>query len=83
MCNCVHCTQYSIEQFFHLILQTVVTAVASLGLSVSADRTNKVLPLPSDISLAMVGGRGLNVKHYDCLQCFDAVGWTAGRASGL
>ena len=20
---------------------------------------------------------------YDCLQCFDAVGWVAGRASGL
>jgi len=20
---------------------------------------------------------------YDCLQCFDAVGWAAGRASGL
>ena len=67
MCNCVHCTQYSTEQVFHLILQTVVTAAASLGLSVSADRTNKVLPLPSDISLAMVGGgdgRGLSVKHY-------------------
>jgi len=23
----------------------------------------------------------LNTKH--CLQCFDAVGWAAGRASGL
>ena len=21
--------------------------------------------------------------HYVCLQCFDAVGWVAGRASGL
>jgi len=28
----------------------------------------------------------VNIKHYDlilCLQCFDAVGWAAGRASGL
>jgi len=26
----------------------------------------------------------LSLKHlYKCLQCFDAVGWAAGRASGL
>jgi len=23
------------------------------------------------------------VAYYKCLQCFDAVGWVAGRASGL
>jgi len=25
----------------------------------------------------------MNVRVYSCLQCFDAVGWAAGRASGL
>jgi len=25
----------------------------------------------------------LHVRHLKCLQCFDAVGWAAGRASGL
>ena len=24
-----------------------------------------------------------NAMNVDCLQCFDAVGWAAGRASGL
>jgi len=23
------------------------------------------------------------IIQYNCLQCFDAVGWAAGRASGL
>jgi len=35
----------------------------------------------------MVDSKGLIVKviyvFYLCLQCFDAVGWVAGRASGL
>ena len=26
---------------------------------------------------------GCITSVYDCLQCFDAVGWAAGRASGL
>jgi len=25
----------------------------------------------------------LTIKSVKCLQCFDAVGWVAGRASGL
>jgi len=28
-------------------------------------------------------GYGTWLRHYVCLQCFDAVGWAAGRASGL
>jgi len=27
--------------------------------------------------------RVTKVQCFDCLQCFDAVGWAAGRASGL
>jgi len=27
--------------------------------------------------------KGASVFHHSCLMCFDAVGWMAGRASGL
>jgi len=33
--------------------------------------------------LGLVLGLGLIVAVALCLQCFDAVGWAAGRASGL
>jgi len=38
-------------------------------------------------SLELVHKEHLNIYlcklHSECLQCFDAVGWAAGRASGL
>jgi len=35
----------------------------------------------SDVSLAIISLATCDL--YRCLQCFDAVGWAAGRASGL
>jgi len=32
---------------------------------------------------SVVLSRSLNLFYWMCLQCFDTVGWVAGRASGL
>ena len=42
------------------------------------------IPLPHQcIPRLDVWSSFLNMIKYDCLQCFDVVGWSAGRASGL
>jgi len=40
-------------------------------------------PRYSIFSLMLIDCFALTVYQLLCLQCFDAVGWAAGRASGL
>ena len=44
---------------------------------------NKVALRPAWLVLDLMGNLPWYVTWYVCLQCFDAVGWVAGRTSGV
>ena len=51
--------------------------LASFSNQAEMDFVTSVSSVPTSFSIRVVHG-----SNY-CLQCFDAVGWAAGRASGL
>jgi len=56
---------------FYGQLETVCLAVTTEGVSTGTE------------TLLVIAASKHKHKHKHCLQCFDAVGWAAGRASGL
>ena len=60
-----------------VVAEVQTQVAAAVDVAAQADR---VLQRPaSDTSLRLYTG----CRDDNCLQCFDAVGWAAGRASGL
>jgi len=44
--------------------------------------TDQTLIVPSQSGSLKLGIKDICLYVYTCLQCFDAVGWVSGRASG-
>jgi len=61
-----------------LILSGKCTYMPSLVLLSTAEPLDHIQALPNLLTITRMGN-----TIYICLQCFDAVGWVAGRASGL
>ena len=72
-----------------LMLNDEATVVAGLLVGLNIIDCNMVLKGDDDLDRPVGGSTAFDLccifvlLYHSCLQCFDAVGWLAGRASGL
>ena len=77
--------QNFVDDFYGRPLTMFVWYASHALLQSGITKCNRVLITPVQLTAHMpfIGNKSTNVLYCICLQCFDAVGWAAGRASGL
>jgi len=87
LCSHRYCAKLPSDTFTHLTPKCRIEAVLSENDDISYQAVirlpiNSPIKYPIEVSESSVKFLQLNcIKQ--CLQCFDTVGWAAGRASGL